>query len=65
MPFRCADCLHYCGHYVKFRESYIPLLYGHCVFPRLKKRSFDSPACKHFEAAEETEQEPDPGEEAH
>ena len=46
----CKDCTHFRQHYVKFGERYGPIWYGHCVYPRLKRRESASPACEHFQA---------------
>ena len=35
----CGSCVHFRQHYIKLGEAYYtPLAYGHCVYPRLKKR---------------------------
>ena len=48
----CKDCIHYRQHYIKFGRSYRPIAYGHCVYPRLKKREQNTPACCKFKARE-------------
>lgn len=36
---RCGDCAHFRLHYVRCGEDfYLPLCYGHCVYPRRKRR---------------------------
>jgi len=44
----CKNCKNFRQHYIKFGKSYREILYGHCVYPRLKKRNADSPACNHY-----------------
>jgi len=44
----CQMCKHFRLHYIKRGRSYDPIHYGHCVFPLLKKREAETPACKHF-----------------
>lgn len=35
----CGNCKNFRLHYIKYsRGHYVPLEYGHCVKPRLKKR---------------------------
>ena len=39
----CGSCAHFRQHYIILSETYYtPLTYGHCVYPRLKKRSAES-----------------------
>lgn len=46
----CANCSHFRPHYAKnAKGEYTPLLYGHCVTPRIKKRFVDSKACFYWE----------------
>ena len=45
----CKNCRHFRQHYMKFGKSYREILYGHCVYPRIKKRNTDSPARGHYE----------------
>ncbi len=44
----CKECKHFRQHYVKFRRGYREINDGHCVYPRLKRRETDTPACQHF-----------------
>ena len=44
----CQDCKHFRQHYIKLGKSYQAIMYGHCVFPRLKKRESDEKACEHY-----------------
>lgn len=46
----CRDCAHFRQHYIKFGRGYRAILYGHCVYPRRKKRDSNTPACAHFKA---------------
>jgi len=46
----CQTCKHFRQHYIKFGKSYRAISYGHCVYPRLKKRESLTPACEHYEA---------------
>ena len=53
----CGQCRHFRRHYVKFgRNRYHPMSKGHCVHPRLKDRSVDTPACGHFSLRREAEE---------
>ena len=48
----CANCKHYNLHYVnmqgQFGIGFMPINYGHCVFPRVKDRK-PSDTCDKFE----------------
>ncbi len=44
----CFNCTHFRLHYIKWGESFAELIYGHCVYPRCKKRMCDTPACEHY-----------------
>ena len=44
----CGNCKHFRQHYIKFGRSYIEIFYGHCVYPMLKKRNSDTPACANY-----------------
>lgn len=35
---KCNTCLHFIQHYVRAGRSYRKSYYGHCVYPRLKRR---------------------------
>lgn len=43
----CGDCAHFRKHYIKQGCCYRPLIYGHCVFPRLKPRK-ETDQCPHW-----------------
>ncbi len=43
----CLTCKHFRQHYIRRGRSYMPISDGHCVFPRLKLRKQDTPACPH------------------
>ncbi len=45
----CLTCTHFRLHYIKRGKRYYPLAYGHCVFPRLKKRERQTPACASYQ----------------
>ena len=45
----CEQCRHFRQHYVREgRSHYVPIHAGHCVHPRLKDRTVDTPACPRF-----------------
>lgn len=45
----CLDCKHYRRHYIKQGKNYYVLIAdGHCVYPRLKLRKANTPACDRF-----------------
>ena len=46
----CQNCVHYRQHYIKAGRSYRSIRKGHCVYPRLKNRENETPACAHFKA---------------
>ena len=48
----CGQCMHFHRHYVLDEQSCTAVCCGHCVFPRLKSRKPDTPACVHFEKGE-------------
>ena len=48
MPDTCAGCRYFRRHYVKSGRGYAPIDRGHCVHPRLKDRTVDTPACARF-----------------
>lgn len=36
---QCGACAHFRRHYIRCEgDHYYPISYGHCVFPRIKKR---------------------------
>ena len=47
----CGTCRHFRLHYICREGTYLPLLYGHCVFPRSKARSVTQ-TCPHWEKGE-------------
>ena len=48
----CGMCVHFRQHYVPlYGDLYTPISCGHCVYPRLKHRKKDAPACVHYIAA--------------
>ena len=44
----CKNCKHFRQHYIKRGNRYDEIHYGHCVYPRLKKRNTDEKACEHY-----------------
>ncbi len=45
----CEACVHFRAHYVRRgRNWYFKTACGHCVYPHLKHRKADTPACVHF-----------------
>ena len=48
----CGQCGHFYQHYVLDDQSAIRVCCGHWVFPRLKNRRPDTPACGNFVAGE-------------
>jgi len=44
----CRDCLHFRQHFIPWGDYFVPACCGHCVYPRLKHRTPDHPACPHF-----------------
>ncbi len=48
----CRQCRHFRQHYVLDDQTCTAICCGHCVFPRLKNRRPDTPACGHFVAGE-------------
>lgn len=44
----CGNCAHFRLHYIRRTRKYMPLRYGHCVYPRLKKREADEHACQYW-----------------
>ena len=43
----CGSCAHFRRPYIKTGNHYHPITYGHCVYPRLKKRTL-SETCPHW-----------------
>lgn len=50
---RCENCKHFRRHYALDRDYcyFLALDYGHCVYPKLKKRDADIKACQYWERA--------------
>lgn len=46
-------CRHFRRHYVKMGWRYDPISQGHCVYPRLKPRRADTPACPYYRPRED------------
>lgn len=52
----CKDCTHFRQHYVPFDEfRFTETPFGHCVFPQLKNRRSNTPACVHYQKREKEE----------
>ena len=50
---RCGACAHFRRHFVRIADGfYSPLSYGHCVYPKSKKRR-EEEHCPHWSAAGE------------
>ena len=49
----CGQCGHFRRHYVLDEQLCTAVCCGHCVFPRLKNRRPDTPACGSFVAGEQ------------
>lgn len=47
----CGNCLYYRRHYICREGAFYSLSYGHCIFPRLKKRPPNA-ACPHWAPAD-------------
>lgn len=46
----CKECEYYCAHYVRLaKKQWQQLDHGHCVYPQIKQRQAQTPACKYFE----------------
>lgn len=49
---QCGNCKHFRRHYIRCEgDHYYPISYGHCVFPRIKKRR-EEERCPHWSPAE-------------
>ena len=44
----CEDCKYFRQHYITDGTRYDYVYCGHCVYPRLKTRKPDTPACFYF-----------------
>ena len=45
----CEHCKHFRRHYVRTgSHQYVPTVVGHCVRPRLRDKTVDTPACGRF-----------------
>lgn len=54
----CGTCKHFRVHYVKCgRGRYAAILDGHCVKPRIKRRSTGDKACEHWTGKEKPPEE--------
>ena len=48
----CGQCGHFRQHYILDDQGCAVVCCGHCVFPRMKNRRPDLPACGNFVAGE-------------
>ena len=48
----CKTCRHFCRHYTRSGNFWVPLVQGHCTYPHLKDRPADTPACQHYSPRE-------------
>lgn len=45
----CEQCKRFRKHYVRVNDRlFMPIHTGHCVYPRIKTRKNEAPACAHF-----------------
>jgi hypothetical protein len=44
----CNNCKHYRRHYFKMQNMFHQVADGHCVYPRLKLRKFNTEACPNY-----------------
>ena len=53
----CGNCTPFRLHYIRQAWGrYDALSYGHCVYPRCKKRETAHPACPHWKPAKQEEE---------
>lgn len=49
----CKTCKYFYQHYIRLtKDRYTITPSGHCVYPRIKLRRDDTPACQHYKEAE-------------
>ncbi|WNX85032.1 hypothetical protein RWV98_01795 [Agathobaculum sp. NTUH-O15-33] len=49
----CKTCKYFYQHYIRLtKDRYTITPSGHCVYPRIKLRHEDAPACPHYQEAE-------------
>ena len=49
----CGNCVHFRQHYIKWGLNYyFPIRYGHCTFPRNKRRE-SGDTCPNWKAVSE------------
>lgn len=51
----CLNCQHYCQHYILRYGNFVPIHYGHCIYPRLKNTAPSVVACQFFVRVEKEE----------
>ena len=55
----CKVCVYFRQHYILNEQRGTTVNCGHCIYPRIKHRSPESPACGHFEKREDPLSLPD------
>lgn len=45
----CGSCWYFRVHYVERDGRFWPIQEGHCVYPRCKPRTYDTPACSRWQ----------------
>lgn len=48
----CQSCEHFRQHYIKLEDGYYLSAFGHCVYPLIKVRKQNHPACEKFSPRE-------------
>ena len=57
---KCSMCIYFRQHYIHWdADCYYEVPCGHCVYPRLKHRKPDTPACIHFHSRQEQKDKSD------
>lgn len=56
LPKICENCQYFRLHYVKHGRRCMPTADGHCVYPRLKRRTRTEKSCQHFRVKQEPAQ---------
>ena len=44
----CKNCAYFVQHYCKIKRKYLPVVWGHCIEPRIKPRYEETPACERW-----------------
>jgi len=48
----CGTCRFFIQHYAKRGRQYTDVYCGHCIYPRIKTRHADTPACPQYKMKE-------------